>query len=134
VNTSASPLTLSRGPTWCSSSPRPIGRSPESERLFLATIRDWGKKIAIVVNKVDIFSKGSELEDVLTFVRNGARDLLGFDPTVLPVSARLAQKAKHGEPSLWATSRFEALEQYLRDTLDARSRFGLKLANPLGVG
>jgi small GTP-binding protein len=106
----------------------------ESERLFLATIRDWGKKIAIVVNKVDIFSKGSELEDVLTFVRNGARDLLGFDPTVLPVSARLAQKAKQGEPSLWAASRFEALEQYLRDTLDARSRFGLKLANPLGVG
>ena len=40
-------------------------------------------------------------------------------PTVLPVSARLAQKAKQGEPSLWAASRFEALEQYLRDTLDA---------------
>ena len=55
-------------------------------------------------------------------------------PTVLPVSARLAQKAKQGEPSLWAASRFEALEQYLRDTLDAPSRFRLKLANPLGVG
>jgi small GTP-binding protein len=106
----------------------------ETERLFLATIRDWGKKIAIVVNKVDIFSTESELEEVLTFVKNAARDLLGFTPTVLPVSARLAQKAKQGEPSLWATSRFEALEHYLRDTLDTRSRFGLKLANPLGVG
>ena len=52
----------------------------ETERLFLAAIRDWGKKIVIVVNKVDIFSKESELADVLTFVRNAARDLLGFDP------------------------------------------------------
>jgi small GTP-binding protein len=105
----------------------------ETERHFLAAIRDWGKKIVIVVNKVDIFSKESELDDVVTFVRNAARNLLRLEPAVLPVSARLAQKAKQGEPSLWAASRFEALEQYLRDTLDARSRFGLKLANPLGV-
>jgi small GTP-binding protein len=106
----------------------------ETERLFLAAIRDWGKKIAIVVNKVDIFSTTAELEEVLTFVRKGVRDLLGFDPTVLPVSARLAQQAKGGQPARWAASRFEAIEQYLRETLDAKSRFRLKLANPLGVG
>jgi GTP-binding protein EngB required for normal cell division len=106
----------------------------ETERLFLTTIRDWGKKIVIVLNKVDIFSTASELEEVLTFVRNAARDLLGLTPDVLPVSARLAQRAKQGEPSFWAPSRFEALERYLHDTLDARSRFRLKLANPLGVG
>jgi small GTP-binding protein len=106
----------------------------ETERLFLASIRDWGKKIVIVVNKVDIFGTESELEEVLTFVKNAARDLLGFEPAVLPVSARLAQRAKQGEPALWAASRFEALEHYLRQTLDTRSRFALKLANPLGVG
>ncbi|MEQ1912514.1 MAG: dynamin family protein, partial [Vicinamibacterales bacterium] len=106
----------------------------ETERLFLSTIRDWGKKIVIVVNKVDLFTHASDLEEVLTFVRNAARDLLGFDPPVLPVSARLAQRAKTGEPSLWATSRFQVLEDYLRSTLDAQSRFRLKLANPLGVG
>ena len=27
----------------------------ETERAFLETIRDWGKKIVIVVNKIDIF-------------------------------------------------------------------------------
>jgi small GTP-binding protein len=106
----------------------------ETERLLLATIRDWGKKIVIVVNKADIFGKPSELEEVLTFVRQAARDLLGLDPPVLAVSARLAQRAKQGEPSLWGASRFEALEQYLRETLDVASRFRLKLANPLGVG
>jgi small GTP-binding protein len=106
----------------------------ETERLFLATIRAWGKKIVIVVNKVDIFSTAAELDDVLAFVKKGAGDLLGFTPALLPVSARLAQKAKQGEPALWAASRFEALETYLRDSLDAPGRFRLKLANPLGVG
>ena len=67
-------------------------------------------------------------------MKNAARDLLGFEPAVLPVSARLAQRAKQGEPALWAASGFEALERYLRDTLDAPRRFRLKLANPLGVG
>jgi small GTP-binding protein len=106
----------------------------ETERQFLEIIRAWGKKIVIVINKVDIFHSASELDDVLAFVRKAARDLLGIDPAVLPVSARLALKAKQGEPSLWAASRFQALEQYLGDTLDAPSRFRLKLANPLGVG
>jgi small GTP-binding protein len=106
----------------------------ETERVFLGVIRDWGKKIVIVVNKVDIFSTPSELEEVLTFVKGAARDLLGVAPHVLPVSARLALRAKQGEPALWGASGFEVLERYLRDTLDAGSRFRLKLANPLGVG
>jgi small GTP-binding protein len=106
----------------------------ESERLFMDTIRGWGKKIVIVVNKIDIFSTATELEEVVRFVRSAARQLLGNDPEVLPVSARLAQRAKQGEPSQWAASRFERLERYLFETLDAAHRFRLKLANPLGVG
>lgn len=106
----------------------------ETERIFLGAIRDWFKKIVIVVNKVDILSNAAEVEEVLEFVRTAARDLLGFVPDVLPVSARLAQRAKHGEPSLWAPSGFEPLERYLRETLDAPNRFRLKLANPVGVG
>jgi small GTP-binding protein len=106
----------------------------ETERVFLGTIRDWGKKIVIVLNKVDIFANPSQLEEVIAFVRSAARTLLGIDPDVLPVSARLAQRAKQGEPSLWAASGFEPLERYLRETLDADNRFRLKLANPLGVG
>src|SRR5262249_26545085 len=106
----------------------------ESERVFIDTIRGWGKKIVIVVNKVDILATALELDEVLRFVRSAARQLLGHEPDVLPVSARLAQRAKHGDPSQWAASRFEALERYLSDTLDPAQRFRLKLANPLGVG
>jgi small GTP-binding protein len=106
----------------------------ESERAFLEAIRNWGKKIVIVVNKADIFETPAELEQVLEFVSDAARRHLGVQPDIFAVSARLALRAKLGEPSLWAGSRFEALERFIRSTLDERSRFALKLANPIGVG
>ena len=106
----------------------------ETERAFLQSIRDWGKKIVIVVNKADIFERPEELEQVLTFVRESARSLLGIAPEIFPVSARLALRAKQGDPSAWGASRFEPLERFVRETLDEGSRFRLKLANPIGVG
>jgi small GTP-binding protein len=106
----------------------------ETERAFLDVIREWGKKIIIIVNKVDIFQTPAQLDEVLAFVGEAARSLLGSAPLVFPVSSRLAIQAKRGEPSLWAGSRFESLEHYIRETLDHGSRFRLKLANPLGVG
>ncbi len=106
----------------------------ESERAFLERIRDWGKKIVIIVNKIDLLENPDELDQVLRFITENARQLLGIKPEIFPVSARLAQRAKQGEPSLWESSRFEALERYIHDTLDDISRIRLKLLNPLGVG
>jgi small GTP-binding protein len=105
----------------------------ESERAFLEGVRDWGKKIVFVINKADIFEQPSQLEEVERFVRSAAAALLGHAPEIFPVSARLAWRAKHGDPSQWAPSRFEPLERYIRDTLTDETRFRLKLANPLGV-
>jgi small GTP-binding protein len=106
----------------------------ETERAFFELIRGWGKKIVIVINKVDILERGEELEEVVGFVRMSAQRLFGITPEIFPVSARLALRAKQGEPSLWVASRFEPLERFITATLDERSRFHLKLANPLGVG
>jgi GTP-binding protein EngB required for normal cell division len=105
----------------------------ETERQFLEALRGWGKKIAILVNKIDLVPAAAERDQVLGFVSRGARDLLGLDPPVLGVSARLAMRAKQGEPQLWQASGFEPLEELVRDTLRPESRFHLKLANPLGV-
>ena len=104
----------------------------ETERGFLQVIQGWGKKIVIVLNKVDIL-RPSELDQVVAFVREAGRTLLGVAPDVFPVSARLAQRAKHGEPALWPASGFERLEEFIHETLDDEGRFRLKLANPLGV-
>jgi small GTP-binding protein len=106
----------------------------ESERLFLEKIRDWGKKVVVVLNKIDLFQSDAELEQVQGFIAENARRLFGLTPEIFPVSARLALRAKQGEPSLWAASRFEPLERYIQDTLDERGRLRLKFLNPMGVG
>lgn len=106
----------------------------ESERAFLERIRDWGKKIVVVINKIDIFESDTEIQQVVDFVTDNAFALLDLAPEIFPISSRLALKAKQGEMSLWKPSRFEALENYIRQTLDEKSRFQLKLLNPLGVG
>lgn len=105
----------------------------ESERIFLERIRDWGKKVVIVLNKTDLFQSTEELEQVQTFIAQNARSLLGITPEIFPVSARLALRAKQGEPALWDDSRFEPLERYIQDTLDEAGRLRLKFLNPLGV-
>jgi small GTP-binding protein len=106
----------------------------ETERAFLETIRNWGKKIILVVNKIDIFTNDAELQQVVAFVRNSASRLLNISPEIFPVSARLAMRAKSGEPAVWGASHFGPLEDYIQHTLDDETRFALKLANPLGVG
>jgi small GTP-binding protein len=106
----------------------------ETERAFMEQVRGWGKKVVIVINKIDILEREEEVEQVVRFVTDSARDLLEFTPEVFPVSAKLALRAKSGDPSLWPASRFEALERYIQTTLDAPARVQLKLLNPLGVG
>ncbi len=106
----------------------------ESERAFMELIRDWGKKVVIVINKIDILENENDLEQIIDFVGENARNLLGVKPELFPISARLALRSKLGEPAVWNESRFEALETYIRRTLDEKSRLQLKLLSPLGVG
>ena len=106
----------------------------ESERVFLERIREWSKKVIFVINKIDILESDQDVSQVENYVRENAHLLLGMVPTVFPVSARGALRAKQGESGLWERSRFASLEEYIHVTLDERSRLLLKLLNPLGVG
>ena len=106
----------------------------ESERAFLERIRDWGKKVVIVINKIDILQNEEDLAQVEHFIAENSQRLLGITPEIFPVSSRNALRAKTGEPALWDESRFEPLENYIHDTLDESSRLRLKFLNPLGVG
>ncbi len=109
----------------------------ESERVFLEQVRDWGKKIVVVINKIDVLEDEAGLSKVIQFVEDNAQLLLGMRPPIFPVSARLAQKAKAitgaEHEALWQASRFAALEEFILNTLDERQRVRLKLENPLGV-
>lgn len=115
----------------------------ESERAFLERIRRWGKKIVIVVNKMELLQSEAERGEVLAFVGENARQLVGSDPRIFPVSARLALESKQQERSngtplaaqeKWGRSQFGALEEYILARLDKQERVRLKLENPLGIG
>ncbi len=106
----------------------------ESERLFLERIKAWGKKVVLIINKIDIMEDEGEREKVVQFVTESARRLLGEVAAVFAVSARLANKAKAGQPQHWPASGFEPLEKFIEKTLDDSGRFRLKLLNPIGVG
>ena len=121
----------------------------ESERGFLEQIREWGKKIVFIVNKIDILTRPEERDEVIRYVRDNATGLLGETPETFAVSARQAMEAR-GEDGqadertgrqadtasaeLWKRSGFGAVEDYLLNTLDQQERVRLKLLNPLNVG
>ncbi len=109
----------------------------QSERVFMERIRAWGKKVIIILNKIDLLRSPADLEQVLHFVRDNCKNLLGFQPEIFPVSALTVQKASsaigHEAVELWERSRFGALESYLFRTLDEIERVRLKLLSPLGV-
>ena len=110
----------------------------ESERQFLERILAWGKKIVFVLNKVDIFEDESALQEVRDFILKHATTILGDRPMLFPVSAKLAQRARSElDPEkrfhLRGRSRFDELEQYIKEILDDTSRLQLKFNNPLGV-
>jgi small GTP-binding protein len=107
----------------------------ESEREFLQQIREWGKKIVFIVNKIDILAGAAEQAEVMTYVRDNAAALLGDAPQIFPVSARRAVQARsQNAAELWEQSGFDAVEEYLLRTLDQEERIRLKLLNPLNVG
>ncbi|XOB97806.1 dynamin family protein [Deinococcota bacterium DY0809b] len=94
-----------------------------SERDFLELIRGWGKKVVLVVNKLDLLGP-DEAEEVLAYVREQAARTLGVEPPVFGVSAR---RARAGEDR--GVKELEAfIESVLREEA-AR----IKLGSPLGV-
>ncbi len=112
----------------------------ESERQFLSYIRDsWGKKLAFVLNKVDLSRNEEMLNQVLTHVRSGCMDLMNFEPRIFPISAEQAFRAKEMEAGdernqLWESSNFAAFESFITEHLTNKARLALKLTAPVDAG
>ncbi len=109
----------------------------ESERQFLESIRAWGKKVLVVLNKADLLRTPEDVIEVTTFIDENCKKLLGFQPEIFPVSVLEAQQSHtalgHEAIRLWERSRIGALEDYLFLKLDEGERARLKLLSPLGV-
>jgi small GTP-binding protein len=101
----------------------------ESERAFLESIRQWGKKVVVVINKDDVLDDEVARREVEAFVRSQVHRLLDFEPELFLVSARAGLR----EPDSPAADGFRRFRDYLHDTLTQAHRVALKLRSPLGV-
>lgn len=99
----------------------------ESERQFLDHIRDWGKKVVLVINKRDILESDAARAQVRAFVADNARQLLSFEPQIFFVSA------KHDLENGQNKNGMGALKDFVLSWLDERARLGVKFSSPLGV-
>jgi small GTP-binding protein len=107
----------------------------ESERAFLELIASWGKKIVLIVNKIDQLEGDRAREEVVDFVRRHAGEVLsGSPPRPFPVAARAARRAqRQQDDAALAASGLPELERFLSDALDDAERIRLKLSSPMGV-
>ncbi len=101
----------------------------ESERAFLESIRQWGKKVVMVINKEDLLEGDAARREVEAFVRSQVHRLLGFEPETFLVSARAGLRMPESEEA----EGFRRLRDHLRTTLTQRHLVALKLSSPLGV-
>ena len=100
----------------------------ESERGFLEKIKDWGKKIIFVINKIDIVENQQDLDLVIDFVSLNSQKLFGITPEIFTISA------KQSLANLQSGSKDDSLrkiENYIFNTLDQSERISIKLKNPL---
>ncbi len=106
----------------------------ESERAFLELIRQWGKKIVFVVNKIDLLQTDAEKQKVVAFVRDGARTLLDSEPHVFGLSARHALDDHAGDEESQQVARYwQDFVLWVGAYLATGQKFRLKLENPIGV-
>lgn len=110
----------------------------ESERLFLDSIRNWGKKIVILINKIDLIPTKTERDQLVSFVRTNVHHDFRFAVPVFPVSARLAKRALEAEgterAALAEESGFPAVADFLNETLSDAERFRLKMDSAIASG
>ena len=105
----------------------------QSEREFLELIASWGRKVLMVVNKIDILEDQQQVDEVLRYVREHARETLNVTPEVYGVSARQATQARErGDEAALQASGVPALRDAVAERL-GNERVRLKLLSPLGV-
>lgn len=85
----------------------------ETERLYLELAKNYGKKIILVVNQVDLLQP-RERDEVRRFIERQSKDLLDLTPLVFMVSAREAlNAAKTGQPATGDAASIDAVRAHL---------------------
>ncbi len=85
----------------------------ETERMYLELARDYGKKIILVVNQVDLLQPQEQTE-VRRFVERQVHDLLDLHPLLFMVSARNSLNAQKANGLSGDPGAIDAVRGHLR--------------------
>ncbi|MCA9889191.1 MAG: dynamin family protein [Anaerolineae bacterium] len=70
----------------------------ETERMYLELAKNYGKKIILVINQIDLLDEGQQ-QEVRRFIDNQVKQLLNLDPLIFMVSAKNALEVAESEPN-----------------------------------
>ncbi len=114
---------------FITSSDRPL---TESERRFIQLLKGkWGRKVLIVLNKIDLKSE-EELNEIIPFIEKNCYKLLGFDPKVIAISSLKATAAKASQDQeLLRKSNIGEIEDFMFNKMDFDVKMELKSLSPL---
>lgn len=102
---------------------------------YLQMFKDYGKKIVIVINQVDLLSE-EERQTVYDYVLQQSQEKIGATPEIWMVSAKQGLAAyKDGErdEEAWQTSGMYHFEEYIEKQLGDAARLRQKLQTPLQI-
>eukprot|EP00462_Mataza_sp_D1_P026511 CAMPEP_0175126352 /NCGR_PEP_ID=MMETSP0087-20121206/3801_1 /TAXON_ID=136419 /ORGANISM="Unknown Unknown, Strain D1" /LENGTH=963 /DNA_ID=CAMNT_0016408245 /DNA_START=44 /DNA_END=2932 /DNA_ORIENTATION=- len=123
---------------FVTSAERPL---TESERQVIKKIKEWNRKVVVVVNKCDMFGSDQERQHVLAYVKCSIDEIWpGNEVELYGVSAKqaLGAKLQSVNPNapweqLFALSNLGSVEKYIFHSLDAEQKLKWKLQKPLTV-
>lgn len=86
----------------------------ETERLYLELAKNYGKKIILVVNQIDLIQP-KEQQEVRRFIERQVEDLLDIRPLIFMVSAKEGlAAARSGQALVGETGGIDAVRAHLR--------------------
>ena len=104
----------------------------ETERIYLETAKDYGKKVILVVNQIDLLEPAEQAQ-VRRFIEQQVKSLLGIQPLLFMVSAKEALETQRttGQPGVGGG--IDAVRAHLRGVFAEASPAKQKLLAQLNT-
>lgn len=102
---------------------------------YLQTLKEFGKKVIIVINQVDLLTP-EEANTVQEYVLEQSKSRLGYKPEIWMVSSRQGAEARQNgtlDEAKWKASGMHLFEQYIDQQLGDVDRLRTKLQTPLQI-
>jgi small GTP-binding protein len=92
----------------------------DTERLYLELAKNYGKKIILVINQVDLL-KPDEQQEVRRFIESQVKETLELEPLIFMLSAKQAlQQIQQGESPIADDGGLSAVRAHLRGVYSQR--------------